>query len=95
MLYRDGWKCMLHECPHALEGMAHIRADIFLAACDVEGNFLVVKVSPLARSMLPGDLLTRTATGFSIYKPSLVHAPRCVSPSSLCGLSVTPQLDLF
>ena len=68
--------------PVTLERMGDILPDIILAVCDVEGNFLVVKVSPLARTLIFYGVTNLNTTGLSIYQPPFVHAPRCVSLAS-------------
>ena len=45
MIFRDGWKCTLSDklAQSTLSDPVLLSADFILAACDVEGNFLVVK----------------------------------------------------
>ena len=42
MIYKDGWKCLSSFTCLVCPSLTYI-PDLFLAACDVEGNFLVVK----------------------------------------------------
>ena len=44
MILRDGWKCECSPIVPILISAQSLREDFILAACDVEGNFLVVKV---------------------------------------------------
>ena len=59
-----------------------IHVDIILAVCDVEGNFVVVKVSSVAEIILVFLMvpLAPNTPGLSIYESSFLYAPRCVSP---------------
>ena len=47
MIYKDGWKCThlpsYPPIPVRVTNIPYGSADFILAACDVEGNFLVVK----------------------------------------------------
>lgn len=44
MLYKDSWKCTYLLGVPVYSDSHVVCSDIILAACDVEGNFLVVKV---------------------------------------------------
>jgi hypothetical protein len=70
--------------------------DIILAACDVEGNFVVVKVSSSSVAEITFLMvsLTQNTPGLSVYESSFMHAPRCVSPVSAEPLQIVP-IHLF
>lgn len=51
-------------------------ADIILAACDVEANFMVVKVSPSIPIL---DPVADTIVGIPIQQPSFLYAAQRVS----------------
>lgn len=51
--------------------------DFILASCDVEGNFLVVKVYICAH-FIYGPLISHY-TGLQLYRSTVLHASRCVS----------------
>ena len=51
VVYKRGWKCTFTQFEFICAPCSWA-ADMILAACDVEGNFLVVKVSPLPHHFL-------------------------------------------
>jgi hypothetical protein len=57
--------------------------DVILAACDVEGNFLVVKVGEPWSFGCWDSTFSNVAIGLSIHDFVVVHAPGCVSSGSL------------
>ena len=63
MVLRDGWKCKLSESLEELSSTCFPSSDLILAACDVEGNFLVVKVGYLCLC-----LCKLTATTLQAYQ---------------------------
>jgi hypothetical protein len=70
MIFRDGWKC---TCP-TLASLAPALTptpDLILAACDVEGNYLVVKVHYLTLVSMHELMIF---LGISIHDSALVHA---------------------
>jgi hypothetical protein len=75
MIFRDGWKCTC-PTPASLAPALTPTPDLILAACDVEGNYLVVKVHYLT-SVLVHELMI--SLGISIHNSALVHATGRVS----------------
>lgn len=53
-------------------------SDVILAACDVEGNFLVVKVRSHGARFHHEVSNAIAMTGVPIHQPALLYATRCV-----------------
>lgn len=75
MILRDGWKCECRRTSYTIHHpYLHCRyQDFFLAACDVEGNFMVVKV----RTAVTGVCLNR------INRTPTTNRPISTPPSFL------------
>lgn len=60
--------------------VVHMALDAILGACDVEGNFLVIKVSGPGGCMRPLSCANGRDLdlGVSIYGPIVMYAARCV-----------------
>jgi hypothetical protein len=82
MVVRDGWKCLLVVLPAETDPDGCFRpcspTDFILAACDVEGNFLVVKVWS-HEFIFP---IPELCAGVSIHRSVVLHAPRRVSQNT-------------
>jgi hypothetical protein len=76
MIWKDGWKCKFTFVDVG-RLLTILNSDFLLATCDVEGNFLVVRVS--GPCMLTLHPLGSHLTGLSIHGSVIMHASQLAS----------------